>query len=65
MKYITEHNLKVDWQKSAKGGVICINKEAIEEQKKFVKLIFNQLGSKIFQMKGFANFSLPIQICRP
>lgn len=54
----------IDWKKSAKGGVICINKEAIEEQKKVVKLAFNQIGSKVFKMKGIINFSLPIQICR-
>ena len=62
---IKEHYMFVDWKKLSKGGVVCINQEHIDDQKKVFKTVIGQLGSRIAKMKGIMNISLPIFICKP
>lgn len=61
---VKEHPIFVDWKRLAKGGVVCVNQEHIDEQKKVFKTCLAQLGSRFSKMKGVMNFSLPIFICK-
>lgn len=63
-KYLKEHYLFVEWRRSPKGGVVCINEEVIKEQNKILKLVITRIGRNIFKGNSIMNISLPIQLFR-
>lgn len=57
-----KHFIFSEWTRKSKGGVICNDTNAVNEQKKVANFIIKSLGKSIFEQKGILNLSLPVTI---
>lgn len=62
LKQLKSHFLFGDWQRSSKGGVILVNEEVMNVQKKIFRLLLARLGNSILSGNGIMNVSLPVEM---
>lgn len=60
LKQLKSHFLFGDWQRGSKGGVILVNEEVNNKQKKIFRLLLARLGNSILSGNGIMNVSLPV-----